>query len=244
MKILLNLCFLFFIGSSFGYILEVLYRRFFSAKKWINPGFLIGPYIPLYGFGLIIYYLISNINLAFINNIIIKYIVLIIIMALAATILEYLIGLLSIKIAHVKLWDYSNQPFNINGIICPLFTLFWGIIGAFYLIVINPIIDTSLNWLSNNLAFSFFIGFFFGVFVIDLCYSIKLIDKVKKFAQENNIIIKYEQLKLEVKEQMIIAKEKYHFLFPLSIKDLKEKMNKYKEKIEMIKASIDDDYEL
>ena len=47
----LSAVFLFFIGSVLGWCVEVLFRRCFTAKKWINPGFLTGPYLPLYGFG-------------------------------------------------------------------------------------------------------------------------------------------------------------------------------------------------
>ena len=50
-KYFMILGFLFFIGSLTGWGLEVFYRRFFSAanpeRKWINPGFLTGPYLPL-----------------------------------------------------------------------------------------------------------------------------------------------------------------------------------------------------
>ncbi|MBR0031622.1 MAG: hypothetical protein IJP61_04990, partial [Treponema sp.] len=53
MTSLLVLTFLFFAGSIIGWGIELFWRRFFSKnnpeKKWINPGFLTGPYLPLYG---------------------------------------------------------------------------------------------------------------------------------------------------------------------------------------------------
>ena len=56
MSDLLVFAFLFFIGSCLGWGIEVIFRKFFSHSnpqhKWINPGFLTGPYLPLYGFGL------------------------------------------------------------------------------------------------------------------------------------------------------------------------------------------------
>ena len=68
MNILLKLAFLFFIGSLSGWGIEVLYRRFFSGanpeRKWINPGFCVGPYVPLYGFGLCILFVLAGIALA------------------------------------------------------------------------------------------------------------------------------------------------------------------------------------
>ena len=57
MNIFLSLAFLFFVGSTFGWVLELLFRRFFSSnnpeRKWIDPGFCVGPDLPLYGSGLL-----------------------------------------------------------------------------------------------------------------------------------------------------------------------------------------------
>ena len=63
MNVFLILAFLFFIGSMIGWVLELFYRKMISERKWINPGFLVGPYLPLYGFGLCTFYLLSQINL-------------------------------------------------------------------------------------------------------------------------------------------------------------------------------------
>ena len=56
MNLFLTLAYLFFIGSTLGWVAELLYRRFLSGanpeRKWINPGFCVGPYVPLYGSGL------------------------------------------------------------------------------------------------------------------------------------------------------------------------------------------------
>lgn len=66
MNILLKLAYLFFIGSVIGWCIEVIFRRFFSSanpeRKWINPGFCTGPYLPLYGCGLCILYLIASLE--------------------------------------------------------------------------------------------------------------------------------------------------------------------------------------
>ena len=63
MSFFLTIAFLFFIGSIAGWGIEVVFRRFFSSanpeRKWINPGFLSGPYLPLYGFSLIALYLLA-----------------------------------------------------------------------------------------------------------------------------------------------------------------------------------------
>ena len=66
MNTFLKLAFLFYIGSSLGWVLELFFRRFISGnnpeRKWINPGFMVGPYVPLYGTGLCILYLVSRLS--------------------------------------------------------------------------------------------------------------------------------------------------------------------------------------
>ncbi len=118
MKLFLVLTFLFFAGSIIGWILEVFWRRFFSKnnleRKWINPGFLTGPYLPLYGLSLCVLFLLSFINVSFIHNNWIQKIVLFILMAICITILEYIAGLIFIKGMHIKLWDYTNCRGNIK----------------------------------------------------------------------------------------------------------------------------------
>ena len=80
-------------------------------------------------------------------------------MGLSVTAIEYIAGIIFIKGMGVKLWDYSEEWGNIDGLICPLYTLFWTILGAIYYYLVNPYIIDSLHWLENNLTFSFFIGF-------------------------------------------------------------------------------------
>ena len=61
----LVLVFLFWIGCTVGWIMELFYRRFTKtniSKKWMNPGFLIGPYLPIYGFGLCTMYILAGIE--------------------------------------------------------------------------------------------------------------------------------------------------------------------------------------
>lgn len=182
MNVFLALAFLFFIGSIGGWILELFYRKIISKGKWINPGFLVGPYLPLYGFGICTFYLMSKIELPPPT--------VILIMTGTVTLIEYVAGIIFIKWMGVKLWDYSNEWGNIDGLICPLYTLIWGILATTYFYLINPSILGVVSWLENNLAFSFVIGFFFGIITIDLVYSTQLVVKIRKFAKEKDLIVK------------------------------------------------------
>ena len=161
MNMFLTLAYLFFIGSTLGWVAELLYRRFLSGanpeRKWINPGFCVGPYVPLYGSGLCILYLLASIG-------------------------------------------------EKNGVD-------WAAVSAVYYFCVHPYILDALDWLSRNLAFSFVIGFFFGVFTIDLVYSAKLVSRIRKFADEHDVVIKVENLKAHIRQRQEERREKYSFLF-------------------------------
>lgn len=218
LNIFLTLAFLFFIGAVFGWVLELLFRRFISSsnpeRKWINPGFCVGPYLPLYGFGLCILFLVASLDkLDLISNPVLEDIAVIVCMAVCMTAVEYIAGILTIKLTNVRLWDYSKEWGNIQGIICPKFSLVWAAFGAAYYFFVHPYILNAVNWLSNNLAFSFFIGLFFGVFIIDVIYSSKLVAKMRQFAADNDVIVKYENLKSYIRSIHEKNAEKTHFLF-------------------------------
>ena len=103
---------------------------------------------------------------------------------------------------------------NIQGIICPQFSAVWAGLGAIYYFLIHPYILEGLHWLSRNLAFSFFIGMFFGIFLIDVIHSSQLIVKLKTFAEENQIVLKYEGIKDHIRDAQERAASKYHFFAP------------------------------
>ena len=229
MIFLLKLLFLFMIGSIIGWCLEVCYRRIIH-KKWINPGFLTGPCLPLYGFSLVSLYLLAQINVSFIENPIMQKTVLFIIMALAITLVEYFAGLIFIKGLKVKLWDYSECWGNIQGIICPLYTFFWWLLSAIYYFFIHPRILNALDWLDNHFAFSFAIGMYYGILIVDLVHSFNLVAKLKKFAKEKEIVVRWEKFKESV--------ETKKFMLPMrtEIEGLKVDFANYvkREKLEFI----------
>ena len=185
MSILLTLAFLFFIGSVIGWILELLYRNLSARrKKWVNPGFCTGPYLPIYGFGLCMLYLMASLEqYSVIHDPFWNKVILFAAMAVGMTLIEYAAGIFCLKFLKVRLWDYSNFKGNVQGIICPQFSVVWAVMSAMYYFLIHPYILDGLNWLARNLAFSFFIGMFFGVFIIDVVNSAQLIVKMKRFAE-------------------------------------------------------------
>ena len=227
----LVILFLFFIGSTLGWIVEVLFRRFFTAKKWINPGFLTGPYLPLYGFGVAGLFGISllpvDTGMVWLDSAII-----ILIMGAAMTLIEYIAGLIFIKGMKIRLWDYTDRRGNIQGIICPLFSFFWLVVSALFYFFIDDHVLAAVIWFVHHIEFAFVVGLFMGVFLVDFAHSVNLSAKISKFAKENRIVVNIEDLKETLYDKIEEFEHKHpNFLFPLkNFGTFKEQLLGVKEK--------------
>ena len=97
---------LFMIYAILGWCMEVI-AKFFQYHRFINRGFLIGPYCPIYGWGALAITILLK-----------KYvydpIVLFVMGVVVCSILEYLTSYFMEKIYHSRWWDYSQRKFNIN----------------------------------------------------------------------------------------------------------------------------------
>ena len=108
----------FIVYSFFGWVWESCYV---SAKngKWVNRGFVSGPFVTLYGVGAVLVYVILRplaghpVELYFAGTAV-------------TTVLEYVTGVLMEAIFHTNWWDYSKKKFNFQGKICLGSSIAWG----------------------------------------------------------------------------------------------------------------------
>ena len=199
MKYLVIISTLFVIGSLLGWVIELFFRRFVSQKKWMNPGFLIGPYLPIYGFGVIVLYGVSNIPLGITIqawDIVAR----IAIIGVGMTLIEFVAGLIFIKGFKIKLWDYSDRKGNIMGIICPSFSLIWLVVGSLYYFLLNPVLVEGISWISENLIYTYFVGAVIGAILVDFAYSVHLASKLKQFKEYSDL--RFEEFKKEFKKRI------------------------------------------
>ncbi|MBO6119489.1 MAG: putative ABC transporter permease [Lachnospiraceae bacterium] len=224
MYVFVLLVFIFNIGAISGWVLEVIYRHLADEKKrWFNPGFCVGPYLPIYGIGLLAVYLITFLeDYIAVDNDIYKKVLLFLLMAICMTIIELVAGIVLLKFFDLRLWDYTDEKYNFKGFICLKFSLAWMILSALYYFFIHPIIYERVEWLSNNLIFSFFVGLVFGVFLVDVIYSANVVSRLRKYANEKGIIIKLE----EIKERVIREKNKNDAKATFFVFMLKENLSK------------------
>jgi len=231
MKILVAIATLFVIGSTAGYIIELLFRRFVSQKKWMNPGFMVGPYIPLYGFGVLILYGISNIRIMDFNlPEAVNVLLILFTIGIGLTLIELVAGLIFIKLLKMKLWDYSNQWGNFKGLICPLFSLIWFGAGVAYYFLLNPILVQALYFIAVFPIYDFFIGIVIGMMIVDFAYSLHLGIMIKKFA--GAATVKFDELKETISDKVSAGKKKGKFFVTqyLNKESIKDFLRSYFEK--------------
>jgi uncharacterized membrane protein len=248
MDLFLSLAVLFAFGSLGGWCLELLFRRFVSSHKWINPGFLVGPCLPIYGLGVCFLFLISyfiDFHRYFSIPNWLNSILVILIMGIVMTLLEYIAGIIFIKGMKIKLWDYSSRKGNIQGIICPLFSLIWTLVGALFYFLLKTPCEKLLVWFGSHadssLYFPFLLGIFYGIFIVDLAYSFHLSSRIKKLANEYHIIVKYEKFKEDIASFNEQQKQRINFLLPFtSSTSLKEQFVNHMSKMSSLKEKIDE----
>ncbi len=164
--------FLLFIMYSFlGWLMEVI-LTLICDKKFVNRGFLIGPYCPIYGYGVLgILFLIgkdtSDILAVFLKSILI------------CSVLEYLTSYFMEKLFKVRWWDYSNKKFNINGRICLETMIPFGILGSFCVYILNPFFIKLLYLIPPTIRLILFIVLLIG-YIVDNIISFNVVNKIKK----------------------------------------------------------------
>jgi len=132
--VMLDLVFSFSCFAILGWILEVAYRSS-SARRFINPGLLKGPYLILYGAGALILMEAAALLQAAAAGLAVKTLV----YFAVTTGLELLSAVIAKRLFNARLWDYSDQRFHYKGHICLKFSLYWIVMAfAFEYLVVPP----------------------------------------------------------------------------------------------------------
>ena len=246
-KIFLTLLVMFLFGCMLGYGLEVLFRRIFTAHKWVNPGFMKGPWLPLYGFGVVIMFFFCFLLLVYLPKDWVFYnplgeifgrkgvhgptvydLVIILCMTLGLILLEFFAGLIFVKGFKVRLWDYSNMKGNILGIICPVFNLVWFAVAVFYYYACNPFFyrgfSVTFDYMFGESGqeahfwFIFWIGVVYGVFLVDLVDSLNIFNRIAKMTKHSKFVTRYETQRDVQRQKSKEARKKFYDSLPQSIK--------------------------
>lgn len=221
----IEIYFLLFISYAFlGWCMEVT-CKFIKYKKFINRGFLIGPYCPIYGWGALAITILLK-----------RYmedpLVLFVMSTIICSIIEYLTSYFMEKKYHARWWDYSNKKFNINGRICLETLIPFGILGVAIMYGTNPILFKLYNQIPqlviNILTVILFIGF-----IVDNIISSNIISSINV---EGNKLIKDNTEEITEKIKQVLRQKSWLHrrlinAYP-GLKDIKVKIKKVEQKID------------
>ena len=199
MEHLLEYLFLFSLCATAGWCLEVVYRGF-RHHKVVNPGFLTGCCLPIYGTGGVILYFMSGLKFRFLPNEFLRVAAILIGAALIMTLIELVGGLVAVKYFHVQLWDYSGEWGNFMGVICPKFSVIWGLICALYYFVFYPFLQNLAEQVVEIPWLILVVGMYMGIFIIDLFTSLRIMQRLRGYASQMRTRINLDQLKASAKE--------------------------------------------
>ena len=207
----------FIIYCLFGWIWETCYVSI-KEKKFVNRGFMHGPWIPIYGSGAMII-LLSTIPVK--HNLWLLYIF----GMLGATVLELFTGILMEKLFHVRYWDYTKCFCNFKGYICLKSSLFWGLLSVLLIKFIHNPIENLVLRIPGGIR-QIITLILMAVFIYDFAIS---------FKEAMDLRFMLEQLAEHNAERKRLLKKRLDVVSAVVMEDVekfKENVAEFKENVE------------
>lgn len=134
----------FFLYSLLGWALGTILAAI-REKKFIDVGFLYGPFCPAYGVGAVAFALFlselkNSLFFLFLGGVILSFVI------------THLTGFFLEKIFHRKWWDYSRKRFQFAGYVNLPYTVIWGIAAVVCVSFINPFFKELISFLPISIG--------------------------------------------------------------------------------------------
>lgn len=166
-----NVFMAFIVYSFIGWVWESIYCSI-KARHFVYRGFLLGPYCPVYGVGVVSVLLLVPDKSGTLLNLYFNTIVIV-------TIVEYVTSWLLEKLFNMKLWDYTHVPFNLNGRVAIPVSLFWGVGCVVLIKIINPAIQIVIGEF-NSTTQNIGAYLLFALFLMDIVTTFSFTLTTKK----------------------------------------------------------------
>lgn len=210
----------FFFYCFFGWCFESSYV---SGKqgRFVNRGFMYGPFLPIYGSGAIMMLVVSS---PFQNHLIAIYFAGLV----GATVLEYVTGTAMEALFHVRYWDYSYQRFQYKGHICLSSSIAWGFLTLLLTQLLHKPVEQFICGFSDRV--SAVLASVIGVIaLIDFVLSFKAAFELR------DLLAKLEKAREEVekaKEELARWQKRRDVEIALRAQESEQKKEQRKEQLE------------
>jgi len=173
----------FLLYSMLGWLYEsVMYTV--KQRRFINRGFLNGPYCPIYGVGAVM-------NLLLLGNMQHPVWLFLAGAAVSCT-LEYLTSWLMEVLFHARWWDYRKYPLNLNGRICLYGALVFGALSVLLILGLHPLVAQVTQSIPNE-ALHGICGLFLVILCLDMLTTVGGVRKLNHLLHEAAQSIGHEQ---------------------------------------------------
>ncbi len=213
----------FYFYCIFGWVFESTYVSL-RTHKLTNRGFMKGPWLPLYGSGAILVLLVT---LPYADHPVGVYFA----GMIAATILEYITGVVMVKLFKVRYWDYSYKKIQFQGHICLSSSLAWGGLSLLMVYVIHPPIVKFIDMWNENVVNIL-------TFIVTICMAYDFANAFREAMDLRALIIQAEELKKRMEE--VVAEKREAFAesveerreqFAQSVAESKEQLAESRERL-------------
>lgn len=215
----------FYVYCFFGWIFESGFVSI-RKKKFVNRGFMHGPFLPLYGSGAILALLVT---IPVRGNYVLMYLF----GAIAATVLEYITGVVMEAVFKVRYWDYSNQKFNFQGHICLSSTIAWGFLVIFLVEVVHQPIERMILSLSGY-------AYELLVYGLTLYFAADFTLSFKEAIELRDLLIYVEKAKYDM-ERM---KKRLDVVIAVADDELNQKVEDIREKRQLYTETLEERVEM
>lgn len=134
--------FIFLIGSIVGFIYEEFFYFIFE-NTLEKRGFLYGPYLPVYGFGVVL-------MVVFLKRFKKNPLVVFLLAMIVTGVLEYFTGYILWELYHKMWWTYEGLFLNIGNYVCLRSVLTFAVGGIFLIYVIEPLVCLFVSKMSKS----------------------------------------------------------------------------------------------
>lgn len=211
---------LFYVYCFLGWCFESAYVSLRTHHP-VNRGFMRGPFLPLYGSGAIMMYVVSK---PFADNVLLTYLA----GCIGATALEYVTGAVMEMLFKIRYWDYSNQRFHYKGYICLSSSLAWGLLTILMTRVIHGPIEAAVLAIPEQLLAII-------VFVLTIGISCDFALSFKAALDLRDVLIKLE----EAREDMHELEDRLKVLMEHANDQVQAAIEKQGDRVESVKAEIE-----
>ena len=228
MEYFIDLLLIFFAYSFLGWCIEVT-LKYFEFHRFINRGFLTGPWLPIYGSGAVLITaamkLLEPLDRGYGTTFAVSFIL--------CGVLEYMSGYALEKRYHARWWDYTGKPMNLNGRVWIGNLILFGLGGTAVIHIGNPLLYrlfAHITLPAREIAAAVLAAVFIGDFIVS-----RFVMKLVKTGVESSTADNTEQISREVR--LLLSDRAYFYRrFADAYPDVIYRTDRVKARMERVKA--------